>query len=144
MDEGPIFFQERPLDRRGSLPRDPGTRADAPQPGRGNARRIQQAVGSLRGALSSCTDSPTATGQRAAGGGGARRAVHVCGILPERRLPMRAYHCAVIIGRMACRWAKSRPLSLFERMEVGFNIYYTFREGESAWLYTGMLRLFAN
>jgi len=27
-------------------------------------------------------------------------------------------------------------------MEVGFNIYYTFREGESAWLYARLLRLF--
>ena len=26
-------------------------------------------------------------------------------------------------------------LSLFDRMEVGFNLYYTFREGETAWLY---------
>jgi hypothetical protein len=33
-------------------------------------------------------------------------------------------------------------LSLFERAEVGFNLYYTFREGESAWLYARILRLF--
>jgi hypothetical protein len=33
-------------------------------------------------------------------------------------------------------------LSLFERAEVGFNLYYTFREGESAWLYARLLRLF--
>ena len=33
-------------------------------------------------------------------------------------------------------------LSLFERAEVGFNLYYTFREGESAWLYARVLRLF--
>jgi hypothetical protein len=33
-------------------------------------------------------------------------------------------------------------LSLFERMEVGFNLYYTFREGESAWLYARLLKLF--
>jgi hypothetical protein len=26
-------------------------------------------------------------------------------------------------------------------MEVGFNVYYTFREGESAWLYTRLMRL---
>ena len=31
-------------------------------------------------------------------------------------------------------------LSLFERMEVGFNLYYTFREGESAWLYAQVLK----
>jgi hypothetical protein len=33
-------------------------------------------------------------------------------------------------------------LSLFERAEVGFNLYYTFREGESAWIYARLLRLF--
>jgi hypothetical protein len=33
-------------------------------------------------------------------------------------------------------------LSLFERCEVGFNLYYTFRDGESAWLYARLLRLF--
>jgi len=31
-------------------------------------------------------------------------------------------------------------LSLFERAEVGFNMYYTFREGESAWIYARLLR----
>jgi len=33
-------------------------------------------------------------------------------------------------------------LSLFDRAEIGFNLYYTFREGESAWLYARLLRLF--
>jgi len=33
-------------------------------------------------------------------------------------------------------------LSFFERAEVGFNLYYTFREGESAWIYAQVLRLF--
>jgi len=32
-------------------------------------------------------------------------------------------------------------LSLFERMESGFNLYYTFREGETAWLYAKTLNL---
>src|SRR5207302_7603552 len=32
-------------------------------------------------------------------------------------------------------------LSLFERMESGFNLYYTFRDGETAWLYARILRL---
>jgi hypothetical protein len=32
-------------------------------------------------------------------------------------------------------------LSFFERAEVGFNLYYTFREGESAWLYARLLHV---
>jgi len=65
----------------------------------------------------------------------------VAGVPPEHRLPLRAYHAgmffknAVPIGYIEC-------LSLFERIEVGFNLYYTFREGETAWLYARLLRLF--
>jgi hypothetical protein len=32
-------------------------------------------------------------------------------------------------------------LSLFERMESGFNLYYTFRDGETAWLYARVLHV---
>src|SRR6185369_7111397 len=32
-------------------------------------------------------------------------------------------------------------LSIFERMESGFNLYYTFRDGETAWLYARILHL---
>ena len=33
-------------------------------------------------------------------------------------------------------------ITLFERMESGFNLYYTFRDGETAWLYARMLNVF--
>src|SRR5258708_35289406 len=33
-------------------------------------------------------------------------------------------------------------ISLCERMESGFNCYYTFREGETAWIYARMLNVF--
>jgi hypothetical protein len=67
--------------------------------------------------------------------------VFVSGVPPEHRLPLRAYHAgmffknAVPIGYIEC-------LTLFEHTEVGFNLYYTFREGETAWLYARLLRLF--
>ena len=32
-------------------------------------------------------------------------------------------------------------LAFCERLEIGFNLYYTFREGESAWIYAQVLRL---
>jgi len=32
-------------------------------------------------------------------------------------------------------------LTIFERMESGFNLYYTFREGETAWLYARVLNV---
>jgi hypothetical protein len=65
----------------------------------------------------------------------------VWGVPPEHRLPLRAYHAGMFfkngvpIGYIEC-------LTLFEHMEVGFNLYYTFREGETAWLYARLLRLF--
>lgn len=67
--------------------------------------------------------------------------VYICGVPPEHRLPLRAYHAgmffknAVPIGYIEC-------LTFFERIEVGFNLYYTFREGETAWLYARLLHVF--
>jgi hypothetical protein len=67
--------------------------------------------------------------------------VFVAGVPAEHRLPLRAYHAgmffknAVPIGYIEC-------LTLFEHIEVGFNLYYTFREGETAWLYARLMRLF--
>ena len=66
---------------------------------------------------------------------------YVCGVPKEHRLPLRAYHAgmffknSVPMGYIEC-------LTLFERIEVGFNLYYTFREGETAWLYARLLRVF--
>jgi hypothetical protein len=67
--------------------------------------------------------------------------VFVVGVPPARRLPLRAYHAGVIFknGVPVCY---VEGLSLFERMEIGFNLYYTFREGESAWIYARVLKLF--
>jgi hypothetical protein len=64
----------------------------------------------------------------------------VMGVPPEHRLPLRAYHAALIF-KNGVPAAYFEGLSLFERMESGFNLYYTFREGETAWLYARILRL---
>jgi hypothetical protein len=65
---------------------------------------------------------------------------YVMGVPPEHRLPLRAYHAALIF-KNGVPAAYFEGLSLFERMESGFNLYYTFREGETAWLYARILRL---
>ena len=64
----------------------------------------------------------------------------VMGVPPEHRLPLRAYHAALVV-KNAVPVAYFEGLSLFERMESGFNLYYTFRDGETAWLFARMLRL---
>lgn len=64
----------------------------------------------------------------------------VIGLPPERRLPLRAYHAAMIFkNRVPIGYFEG--LSLFERMESGFNLYYTFRDGETAWLYARTLNV---
>jgi hypothetical protein len=64
----------------------------------------------------------------------------VVGVPPEHRLPLRAYHAAIIF-KNGVPVAYFEGLSLCERMESGFNLYYTFRAGETAWLYARILRL---
>ena len=62
----------------------------------------------------------------------------VISLPPGARLPLRAYHAAMIFKNMV-PVGYFEGLSLFERMESGFNLYYTFREGETAWLYARTL-----
>jgi hypothetical protein len=57
---------------------------------------------------------------------------------PEKRLPLRASHAAMIY-RNGVPVGYFEGLSLCERMESGFNLYYTFRDGETAWLYAQVL-----
>jgi hypothetical protein len=67
--------------------------------------------------------------------------IFIVGLPPERRLPLRAYHAGLIFknGVPVCY---VEGLTLFEHMEIGFNLYYTFREGESAWMYARVLKIF--
>jgi hypothetical protein len=62
------------------------------------------------------------------------------GVRREKRLPLRAYHAGMFF-KNGVPMGYVETLSLFERCEVGFNLYYTFREGETAWLYARILKL---
>ena len=62
------------------------------------------------------------------------------GVPAEKRLPLRAYHAAMIY-KNGVPIGYFEGLSLFERMESGFNLYYTFRDGETAWLYARILNV---
>jgi hypothetical protein len=62
------------------------------------------------------------------------------GLSAEKRLPLRAYHAAMIY-KNGVPIGYFEGLSLFERMESGFNLYYTFRDGETAWLYAKTLNV---
>jgi hypothetical protein len=67
--------------------------------------------------------------------------IFLWGVPPARRLPLRAYHAGMMF-KNGVPVGYVEFLSLFERAEAGFNLYYTFREGETAWLYARLLRLF--
>jgi hypothetical protein len=58
---------------------------------------------------------------------------------PARRLPLLGYH-AVLILKNGVPAGYAESLALFERSEVGVNVFYTFRDGESAWIYARLLR----
>ena len=62
------------------------------------------------------------------------------GLPAEKRLPLRTYHAAMIY-KNGVPIGYFEGLSLFERMESGFNLYYTFRDGETAWLYARTLNV---
>ncbi|PYS67955.1 MAG: hypothetical protein DMF69_21605 [Acidobacteria bacterium] len=62
---------------------------------------------------------------------------------PGKRLPLRAYHAAMIY-KNGVPIGYFEGLSLFDRMESGFNLYYTFRAGETAWLYARILHVMSH
>jgi hypothetical protein len=66
--------------------------------------------------------------------------LYLAGLPPDKRLPLRAYHAAMIY-KNGVPIGYFEGLSLFERMESGFNLYYTFRDGEAAWLYARTLNV---
>jgi hypothetical protein len=66
--------------------------------------------------------------------------IFLSGLPATRRLPLRAYHAAFIF-KNGIPVGYAEGLTLFERMELGYNVYYTFRDGESAWILGRLLRL---
>lgn len=66
--------------------------------------------------------------------------IYFFGVTRQRRLPLRAYHAAMFF-KNGVPMGYVESLSVDRRCEVGFNLYYTFRDGETAWLYTRILKL---
>jgi hypothetical protein len=67
--------------------------------------------------------------------------IFVWGVVPARRLPLLAYNCGMFFKNgVACGYHEG--LSIFERTEIGLNLFYTFRDGESAWTYARLMRLY--
>ncbi|HEV7905669.1 MAG TPA: hypothetical protein VGO96_17645 [Pyrinomonadaceae bacterium] len=67
--------------------------------------------------------------------------IFLWGVRPERRLPLLAYHAGIFF-KNGVPMGYHEGLSLFERVEIGLNLFYTFRDGESAWAYARLMRLY--
>ena len=66
--------------------------------------------------------------------------IFLWGLAPERRLPLRAYHAGFTLKNgVPINYIEA--ITLFERAELGFNTFYTFRDGETAWVYAQVLKL---
>jgi hypothetical protein len=66
--------------------------------------------------------------------------IFLWGLSAERRLPLRAYHAGFTLKNgVPINYIEA--ITLFERAELGFNTFYTFRDGETAWVYAQVLKL---
>jgi hypothetical protein len=64
----------------------------------------------------------------------------VWGVPAGRRLPLRAYLAGLTV-KNGVPINYMEAIGLFNWMEVGFNTFYAFREGETAWIYGKLLHL---
>jgi hypothetical protein len=62
------------------------------------------------------------------------------GVPRPHRLPRRAYHSGMYF-KNGVPIGYVEAMSLAGRMDIGFNLYYTFRDGETAWLFVRILKL---
>ncbi len=65
--------------------------------------------------------------------------MHFWGLPPARRLPLRAYLAGYTLKNgVPINYVEA--IGLCEWVEVGFNTFYTYRQGETAWIYAQALR----
>ncbi len=66
--------------------------------------------------------------------------IFLWGLPPQRRLPLRAYQAGFTLKNgVPINYIEA--ISLFEWMEIGFNTFYSYRDGETAWIYAQVLRV---
>jgi hypothetical protein len=64
----------------------------------------------------------------------------IWGLAADWRLPLRAYYAGFTL-KNGVPVNYFEAIGLFEWIEVGFNTFYAFREGETAWIYSKVLHL---
>ncbi len=139
-----IFFHDEPLLSRHDVSLE-AELASAPLPIKRLSRREGQAIlDTAREAKAvryreyyGFTFGDPASVLHAEAGRGLR--LYLMGIERGRRLPLRAGYAGFLVKNgVAVGYIEA--LGFFERMEVGFNVYYAFREGESAWMFARVVK----
>jgi hypothetical protein len=65
--------------------------------------------------------------------------LHLWGLPAPHRLPLRAYLCGYTL-KNGVPIHYFEAIGLCEWLEIGFNVFYTYRQGETAWIYAQTLR----
>ncbi|MBZ5566291.1 MAG: hypothetical protein LAN64_00415 [Acidobacteriia bacterium] len=65
--------------------------------------------------------------------------IFIWGLPPERRFPLRTYASGFTLKNgVPINYLEA--IALADWMEIGFNVFYAFREGETGWIYAQVLR----
>ena len=139
------FYHTRPLIRRNEVSLDvefqsPGLEVKQLSRARGKAMQdmLRQATTVRYRELYGITHGDPDTVVRTNVGRGVE--IFLWGLPPKRRLPLRAYHAGFTLKNgVPINYIEG--ITICDRMEVGFNTFYTFRDGESAWVYSKVLKL---
>jgi hypothetical protein len=92
--------------------------------------RYRELYGTTRGDPDQCYQADVGRGVQ----------IFLWGLPPDRRLPLRAYHAGLTLKNgVPINYIEG--ISLFEWMEIGFNTFYTYRDGETAWIYSKVIHL---
>ena len=90
--------------------------------------RYRELYGTTRGDPESVYEADPGRGVR----------IFLWGLPPDRRLPLRAYHAGFTLKNgVPINYIEG--ISLFDWMEIGFNTFYAYRDGETAWIYAKAL-----
>jgi hypothetical protein len=138
-----LFFHQEPLIRRNQVSLAEEFKA-APLP----VRKLSTAEG--QNILNMCRDAVTVRYRELYGttrgdsdqvyeaDAGRGVQIFLWGLPPDRRLPLRAYHAGFTLKNgVPVNYIEG--ISLFEWMEIGFNTFYAYRDGETAWIYSKAL-----
>lgn len=138
-----VFYHEGPLIKRSevSLAKEVESPLSLKELSRGRGQKmidlLREATTVRYRELYGITHGDPSTVAQASAGRGVE--IFLWELARDRRLPLRAYHAGFAL-KNGVPVAYIEGISLFERMELGFNLFYTFREGESAWMYAKVLR----